>query len=590
MPSSSQGPSPPRPPVTLFAIACGMAVASVYYAQPLLDAIADDFGIDHGTAGVVGGVTQVGYALGLILLVPLGDVVHRSRLVVTLWSSSVVALIIVGTASSVAVLLAGMALLGALAVVIQVIVAFAASLAEPDRRGRTVGAVSSGVVIGILLSRILAGVITDLASWRAVYFTSAVLTSIVGVVLLRVLPRHDRRAPASITYARLLRSLLSMYCGEPILRTRATLAMLIFATFNVLWTSLVLPLSAPPTSLPHGTIGLFGLVGASGALAAARAGRLADRGRGQAVTGAALALMMVCWLPIGFLRHSLLVLVVGLVLLDAAVQAVHVTNQSIIYTIGLDARSRLVAAYMVFYSIGSAAGSIASTATYAWAGWTGVCLLGAAISGVALLFWVRTGGRPGAVPPRVVQPGAPAPTPADGPGEEGPARSPGPGAAGTRSAGGTTSISAGDGGHADEVCHRVRGCAGFPPSGRLSPGAGPGLTLRNRARGDCRPDRHVVRAAPGAWSILDASHVFQECSWPLSSVPPCSVVCSPPSPRVARPATVFTRRRWLPAGPPYSPGHRPRRRSSSTAPTSGSGSTTPSPGPRASWPRSRRAS
>ncbi len=395
----SRGRSLSRSLVLLFAVACGAAVANVYYAQPVLDAVAASFGMSEGAAGAVIAVTQVGYGLGLILVVPLGDMVDRRRLVATQFLGSVAALLVVATASSTTVLLAGLAAVGVLAVVVQVLVAYAASLADPAHRGQVVGTVTSGVVIGILLSRTLAGAVTELAGWRAVYLTSAVLMAIIGAALWRALPGGDgdgRPRGRAVGYGALLRSVLTLYRREPLLRTRATLAMLIFATFSVLWTSLVLPLSAPPLSLSHGTIGLFGLVAAAGATAAVRAGRRADRGQGQATTGAALALMLASWLPIALVRHSLLALVVGLVLLDLAVQAVHVTSQSMIYTIDPDARSRLVAAYMVFYSVGTAAGSIASTATYARAGWTGVCLLGAAISAAALAFWARTRGRPGA--------------------------------------------------------------------------------------------------------------------------------------------------------------------------------------------------
>jgi predicted MFS family arabinose efflux permease len=381
----------PRSLVLLFAVACGLAVANVYYAQPVLDAIAADVGLNEAAAGAVVGVTQVGYGLGLILLVPLGDMVDRRRLVVTMLGLSTVALVGVAAAPSTAVLFAALAGVGVLAVVVQVLVAFAASLAEPERRGEVVGTVTSGVVVGILLSRTLAGGITELAGWRAVYLTSAVLVATVAALLWRALPgrvaREDRAPAAPRGYGALLRSVAALYRHEPVLRQRATLALLIFATFSTLWTSLVLPLSEPPLSLSHGTIGLFGLVGAAGALAAVRAGRLADRGHAHATTGVALALMLASWLPIGLTRQSLMALVIGLVLLDLAVQAVHVTSQTMIYAIDPDARSRLVAAYMVFYSVGTAAGSVASTATYAWAGWAGVCVLGAAFSAAALAFW-----------------------------------------------------------------------------------------------------------------------------------------------------------------------------------------------------------
>jgi predicted MFS family arabinose efflux permease len=376
----------PRPLIALFAVACGLSVANVYFAHPVLDAIAMSFGISQATAGIVITVTQIGYGVGLVLLVPLGDVLDRRKLIVTHVVLSAAALTLVGSARSTVVLLAGMVAVGVLAVVTQVLVAFAATLADEHERGAVVGTVTSGVVIGILLARTFAGAVTDVAGWRAVYLVSAVLTLTVGGLLARFLPRLPRPA-RRVGYPRLLRSMLTLYVTEPALRLRAGLAMLIFAAFNVLWASLLLPLREPPRSMSHGAIGLLGLVGAAGAVGAARAGRLADRGLGRITTGIALALLLLSWLPIALVRHSLLALVVGLIVLDLAVQAVHVTSQSIIYRIDPTARSRLVGAYMVFYSIGSAAGAVASTALYAVAGWTGVCLLGAAISAAALTLW-----------------------------------------------------------------------------------------------------------------------------------------------------------------------------------------------------------
>ncbi|WP_438804191.1 MFS transporter [Paenibacillus oleatilyticus] len=378
-----------RSAALLFAIACGLAVANVYYAQPLLDAMASELGIDRAAVGVVITATQICYALGLLLLVPLGDLVNRRKLIVGQMLLSVLALIVVGTASTAAVLLAGMGLVGLLAVVTQALVAYASTLAAPAERGRVVGLVTSGVVIGILLARTVAGTLTDLAGWRSVYFVSAGLTVLMAGLLFRVLPREDH-GKVPMTYPQLLRSVFALFVQEPVLRIRGILAMLIFASFSVLWTSLVLPLSSPPLSLSHTVIGSFGLVGVAGALAAARAGRLADRGFGQRTTGIALTLLLVSWLPISLTERSLWALIAGVVLLDLAVQAVHVTNQGMIYNVRPEARSRLAGAYMIFYSIGSAVGSISSTLMYARAGWTGVCLLGAAISGLALLFWGLT--------------------------------------------------------------------------------------------------------------------------------------------------------------------------------------------------------
>lgn len=373
----------------LFAISCGLTVANIYYAQPLLDAISNEFGITPSSVGIVITITQVCYAVGLLLLVPLGDLLNRRWLIAGQMLVSVLALIVVGTAPISMVLFIGIAAIGLFAVVTQTLVAFAATLAAPAERGRTVGVVTSGIVIGILLARTFAGTLTDLAGWRSVYLVSALLTLIMACVLFRVLP-HDERKRESLSYMQLLRSLLMLFAQQRILRIRAVLCLLIFTAFSILWTSLVLPLSTPPFSLSHTAIGAFGLAGVAGALAAARAGHLADRGLGQKTTGVALILLLISWLPISYTQHSLLALIIGIVLLDLSVQAVHVTNQSMILPLIPEARSRLTAGYMIFYSIGSAIGSIASTSIYVYAGWNGVCLLGAIVSASALLFWALT--------------------------------------------------------------------------------------------------------------------------------------------------------------------------------------------------------
>ncbi|KJC59071.1 transporter [Bradyrhizobium sp. LTSPM299] len=374
--------------VLLFAVACGLSVANIYFAQPLLDTMAQDLGIEPAAIGIVVTLTQIGYAFGLILIVPLGDLLDRRRLIVGQTVLSAIALAIVGLAPNAAMVLAGMVLVGLLAVVIQVLVAFAATLATPGERGRTIGTVTSGVVSGILLARFVSGALADLGGWRAVYLTSAALTLILAGLLARVLPRHQPRPMAGSSYAQLLRSTLQLFVQEPVLRERAVFALLIFASFSVFWTSIVLPLAAPPLSLSHTTIGMLGIAGVAGALAARNSGRLADRGWGQRTTGLSLLLMLAGWVPIACLHSSLWLVLAGVVMIDFAVQAIHVTNQSLIVAARPNAASRLVGGYMVFYSIGSGLGAIASTVVYATAGWIGVCVLGAAISAVALLFWV----------------------------------------------------------------------------------------------------------------------------------------------------------------------------------------------------------
>ncbi|WP_083347495.1 MFS transporter [Rhizobium sp. LCM 4573] len=373
----------------LFAVASGLAVANAYFAHPMLDVMADDLGLSRAHAGFIVAATQIGYGLGLILLVPIGDLVDRRKLVIVQSLLSVLALLSVSFSFTGHMLLVSMALMGFLAVLTQAFVAYAASLARPNERGHIVGIVTSGIVLGILLARTVAGVLTDLSGWRTVYLASALLTLVIVALLFKLLPRQEKRIEP-MPYPRLIGSLFSLLASEPVLRIRGIIAMLIFANITTLLTPLVLPLSAPPFSLSHTAIGLFGLAGAAGAIGATRAGRWTDRGLGQRVTGLSLALMLAAWLPISLLPHSILWLVLGVIVIDFGLQAVHVTNQAMIYRVRPEAQSRLTAGYMVFYSIGSALGSSLSTLAYAHGGWTGVCLLGAGISGLTLAFWALT--------------------------------------------------------------------------------------------------------------------------------------------------------------------------------------------------------
>jgi predicted MFS family arabinose efflux permease len=285
-------------------------------------------------------------------------------------------------------LLAALFCVGLLAVVIQTLVALTASLAPDAQRGRAVGLVTSGVVVGILLARFVSGTLADLGGWRLVYLCAAPLMLLVTALLFATIP--PQRAADRVSYAALLRSLAGLLRDEPLLRARAALAFLIFMAFNVLWAPLALPLSAEPFALSHTQIGLFGLAGVAGALAASRAGTLADRGLGQRTTGLALLALVFSWGLIALLPFSLWALTAGIIVLDFAIQAVHVTSQTLIFGLRPEARSRLVAAYMVFYSAGSAVGAISATLAYAHAGWAGVSVLGALTSAAAYAVWAST--------------------------------------------------------------------------------------------------------------------------------------------------------------------------------------------------------
>ena len=376
--------------LVLLACASGVSVANVYYAHPLLDAVAADFAI---TPAVVGGVvtaTQVGCALALLFVVPLGDIVSRRRLMLIQALALVGALVTITLAGNATLLLAGMLGAGLFGTAMtQGLIAYAANAADDDERGRVVGTTQAGVFMGLLLARVVAGGISDIAGWRSVYAFAATLMLGLAAMLWRALPDLPVHANR-MTYRQLVASMATLIRDERVLRVRGLIALLMFAAFNIFWSALVLPLSAAPYHFSHTVIGAFGLVGVIGALAAGRAGRWADQGHGERTTAVALVLLIAAWLPLAYMGASMWWLAFGIVLLDMGGQAIHVTNQSLIFRTRPDAHSRLVGAYMLFYSAGSGLGAMATTMTYARFGWDGVCALGAGVSGLALVFWAMS--------------------------------------------------------------------------------------------------------------------------------------------------------------------------------------------------------
>ncbi|KJK14174.1 transporter [Burkholderiaceae bacterium 16] len=370
--------------VLLMSVAIGLAVASNYYAQPLLHSIGAQFGLSTTAAGGIVTVAQLSYAAGLILLVPLGDMIERRSLIVLMTVLSACGLLITAFASSLALVMLGTAVAGSLSVVGQVLIPFASTLAVPHERGKVVGTLMSGLLLGILLARAAAGALADLGSWRTVYWVAAVLMLATSVALWRLLPRHKN--PAGLSYPRLLASVFHLYTDEPLFRARSLLGALLFASFGMFWTPLTFLMAAPPYAYSNTTIGLFGLAGAAGAYAANRFGRMADRGLGNRSTGIGLVLLLVSWLPIAFGQVSVLALVAGILLLDLAIQGVHVTNLSAIYRLNPEARSRLTAGTMTANFIGAATGSLTSSWIFAHAGWSGVCTAGALLGAAALSY------------------------------------------------------------------------------------------------------------------------------------------------------------------------------------------------------------
>lgn len=385
MTTTSHGLSPTL--IALMSVATGLAVASNYYAQPLLDTIARAFSLTPGMAGFIVTAAQLGYAAGLLFLVPLGDMFERRRLIVVMTLLAAAGMLITASASSLTMIILGTALTGLFSVVAQILVPLAATLATPATRGKVVGTIMSGLLLGILLARTVAGLLASLGGWRTVFWVASGLMVLMALALWRGLP--NVKQDSQLNYPQLLRSVFTLFTQEPLLRTRALLGCLTFANFSILWTSMAFLLASPPFSFSEGVIGLFGLAGAAGALGARPAGSLADQGKSHLTTSGSLVLLLLSWGAIWLGHSSVLALIVGILVLDLTVQGVHITNQVVIYRVRPEARNRLTAGYMTSYFLGGAAGSLLSASAWQHAGWEGVCLLGATVSLLSLLVWWR---------------------------------------------------------------------------------------------------------------------------------------------------------------------------------------------------------
>ena len=373
--------------IVLMSIATGLAVASNYYAQPLLDTIANAFSLSINQAGFIVTAAQLGYAAGLLLLVPLGDMFERRGLIVFMTLLAAGGMVIVALSQTLWMMILGTALTGLFSVVAQILVPLAATLAEPAKRGKVVGTIMSGLLLGILLARTVAGLLASLGGWRTVYWVASVLMVLMALALWRGLPKV--KTETHLNYPQLLSSVFGLFIKNPLLRTRALLGCLTFANFSILWTSMAFLLASPPFNFSDGMIGLFGLAGAAGALGARPAGGFADKGKAHLTTTIGLVLLLLSWIATAMGQYSVIALIIGILVLDLTVQGVHITNQTVIYRMMPDARNRLTAGYMTSYFIGGAAGSVISASAYQHAGWNGVCAAGAIVALLNLVVWWR---------------------------------------------------------------------------------------------------------------------------------------------------------------------------------------------------------
>ncbi|CAN5485024.1 MFS transporter [soil metagenome] len=368
------------PVLLLMAVATGLCAGSNYFNQPLLHSIALSLQVSDAAAALTVTVSQVAYAIGLLLLVPLGDKLERRGLAVGLMLLAGTGLLISGFAQSFGMLVAGTVMTGLFSVAAQTLVPMAATLSDPRRSGQAVGLVMSGLLTGILVARSVAGLLSGAGGWSTVYRAAAVAMFVLAAVLCVVLPRSRNPAPAS--YLQVLRSLGTLVVQHPRLRSRALLGALSFGSVSVLFSSMALLLSGPDFRLSDMQIGAVGLVGVAGALMASIAGRLADRGWGQATSAVAVLMLAAGWFFLWLGTDHLGWFLLGVLVVDIGLPGVHISNQNVIYKLQPDARARINAVYMTSYFAGAASGSALGAVAWRHGGWPMACALGA---GLALL-------------------------------------------------------------------------------------------------------------------------------------------------------------------------------------------------------------
>jgi len=384
--------APSRRLIWLLTVATGASVANLYYNQPLLSDIARTFHSSTRGAGSIATLTQAGYAVGLLLFVPLGDIVDRRRLIVTLLCCVTGALFVAGTGQSLGVVIAASFAIGVTTIVPQLLLPFAAGLAPPAMRGRVVGHVVSGLLVGILAGRAVAGLVTDLAGWRTMFIGAGVAMLALAVLLWRMLPAVP--PSASVSYVALLRSLGTLFRNEPVIRDAALLGALTFAAFSAFWTTLAFRLQEPPLHSGSTVAGAFGLLGLVGAAVAPIAGRTADRQHPRRMVGLALLGNIVAWIVLLLAGHSLWGIALGVLLIDAATQAGQVSNQARVYALPAEAHSRFNTIYMVCYFIGGSAGSAVAVLAWDTFRWSGVCAIALACLLLASAVWFARRHRP----------------------------------------------------------------------------------------------------------------------------------------------------------------------------------------------------
>lgn len=366
----------------IMTIATGLIVANLYYNQPLLDDISLSFHCSKAKAGQVSMFTQIGYASGMLLLAPLADMFKRKKMMLIIFAFIVLSCLLTASAPNINILIIASFLLGASSMIPQLLVPMAAHLAKPHERGRKIGVIMSGLLIGILLSRTFSGYIGEYFGWRTVFYIATGLMIAIWILIAVFLPEVEPNYSGH--YKSLMLSMLQLIKHEPKLRMAALRGALCFACFSAFWTTIVFLLKQN-FNMGSSVAGEFGQVGAFGALAAGLMGRLSDKLDAYKLSGFTIMLIILSFVLFYFSAHSIFGLVIGVIILDMGVQATHISNQSIIFALNPNARNRINTVYMVSYFIGGSLGTLFATLVWKNYQWTGVCVIGMILSSLTLI-------------------------------------------------------------------------------------------------------------------------------------------------------------------------------------------------------------
>ncbi|WP_343702472.1 MFS transporter [Chitinophaga sp.] len=382
--------------IAVMALCTGLIVANIYYAQPLLVLMSREFSVSESNAGQVTFFTQIGYALGLLFCVPLGDKLERKSQIMAMTALAVAALFATALSVNITMMKVMGFVIGFTSIVPQLILPMAASLAAPERRGKVIGAIMSGLLIGILLSRTISGVVGQHLGWRAMFWIAGGISLLLLVVMFFSFP--SSKPSFSGSYGALMRSVFTLVKEQPLLREASLISACAFAVFGLFWTTSVFLLSNPPFSYGSDVIGLMGLAAATGALGAPLIGRIADRKNPRIAIGYGIACILAGFVIFWLFRSSIAGIVVGIILLDLGLQGVHVSNQTRIYALLPEARNRMNTVYMTVSFVGTSLGSGIGLWVWDIAKWGGVCLAGVGLMVICLGIYSATYRREGTMP------------------------------------------------------------------------------------------------------------------------------------------------------------------------------------------------